>query len=129
MLNNTQKEQLKMARRANERINETWNLFTMYLAQDKRPAEALELAQEAVSVWAEFQDHNEVDPPEIERPDIGGQLRNAMQKAVEDMEARRAGSGMIVVDPEEGIAQFSALPRLQPEPAAPANPPTDPVQE
>ncbi len=61
-----QKEQLKMARRSGMRIEETWSLYIMFLSEDKRPADALQLAVEAVSVWADWMDANQIDPPEIE---------------------------------------------------------------
>ena len=70
-LTDEQKEQLKMARRANMRIEETWSLYCMFLSQDKRPAEALERAQEAVGVWVEWMDNNEVEPPEDRARGIG----------------------------------------------------------
>jgi len=79
-LTDEQKEQLKMARRANMRIEETWSLYTMFLSQGTRPAEALERAQEAVTVWVEWMDHNEVDPPDIKQPDFGDQIAETMQK-------------------------------------------------
>jgi hypothetical protein len=83
ILTDEQKEQLKMARRASMRIEETWSLYTMFLSQDKRPLEALERAQEAVAVWVEWMDNNEVDPPEIEHPDVMDQMTTAMQKMAE----------------------------------------------
>jgi hypothetical protein len=74
-----QKEHFKMAHRANMRIEETWQLFTMFLSQDKKPLDALEMAREAVTVWAEWMDQNEVEPPDIQRPDFGEQLKDAMK--------------------------------------------------
>jgi hypothetical protein len=82
-LTDEQKEQLKMSHRAAMRIDETWSLYTMFLSQDKRPLEALERAQEAVGVWVEWLDNNEVEAPEIERQDIGEQMTVAMQKIVD----------------------------------------------
>lgn len=76
-LTDEEKEQLKMARRSSMRIEETWSLYTMYLSQDKRPEEALEKAQEAVAVWAEWMDHNQIDPPEIHHPDFAEQMAEA----------------------------------------------------
>ena len=86
-LTDEQKEQLKMARRANMRIEETWSLYCMFLSQDKRPAEALERAQEAVGVWVEWMDNNEVEPPEIEHQDIGEQMSAAMQKVADSFKS------------------------------------------
>lgn len=79
-LTEEQKEQLKMARRANMRIEETWSLFTMFLSADKPPHEALRKAEEAVAVWVEWMDNNEVEPPDIKRPDFGEQITETMQK-------------------------------------------------
>lgn len=76
-----QKEQLKMARRSNMRIEETWSLYTMFLSSDKRPADALQLAVEAVSVWADWMDQNEIEPPEIHHPDFAEQMGEQMTKA------------------------------------------------
>ena len=78
-----QKEHLKMAHRANMRIEETWSLFCMYLSQDKKPIDALELARQAVCVWADWMDENEVDPPDIPRPDFGQQIVDGMGKMFE----------------------------------------------
>lgn len=62
-----QKEQFRLANRSLERINETWTLFTMFLSQEKRPAEALLKAQEAVDIWATWMDeYNRIEPPDIE---------------------------------------------------------------
>lgn len=75
-----QKEHLKIAHRANLRIEETWSLFCMYLSQDKTPEDALEKARQAVSVWADWMDQNEVEPPEIEHRDFGQQMAESMQR-------------------------------------------------
>ena len=92
ILTEDQKEQLKMARRASMRIQETWDLYTMFLSQDKRPPEALERAQEAVAVWVEWMDNNEVDPPEIEHPDVMDQMTTAMQKMAETFKSAGASA-------------------------------------
>jgi hypothetical protein len=57
----------------------------MYLSQDKSPEEALERARQAVSVWADWMDENEVEPPEIERPDFGEQLKDAMRMVADKL--------------------------------------------
>lgn len=77
-----QKEHLKIAHRANMRIEETWSLFCMYLSQDKKPVDALELARQAVFVWADWMDENEVEPPDIQRPDFAQQMTDAMKQVV-----------------------------------------------
>ena len=80
-----QKEQLKMARRSNLRIDETWSLYTMFLSSQEKmaPQDALERALEAVAVWADWMDHNEIEPPEIEHPDFATQLTQQMGKVFE----------------------------------------------
>jgi hypothetical protein len=83
-----QKEQLKMAHRSNMRIEETWSLYTMFLSQDKRPEDALSLAVQAVSVWADWMDSNEVEPPDIHRPDFAEQMGEQMAKAFEILKAQ-----------------------------------------
>jgi hypothetical protein len=90
-LTTEQKEQLKMARRANIRIEETWSLYCMFLSNDKRPAEALEMAQEAVAVWAEWMDNNQIEPPDIKRPDFTEEMTRAVNSLLGYMEANRSG--------------------------------------
>lgn len=97
-LTDEQKEQLKMARRASMRIEETWSLYTMFLSQDKRPHEALERAQEAVAVWVEWMDNNDVEPPEIDRPEFSDQIISAMKQMTEHIQAQPLGAGMLVID-------------------------------
>lgn len=120
-LTDEQKEQMKMAERANGRLGQTWALYELFLTQDKPPRQALELAQEAVSVWAEFQDNNTIEPPEIEeQPDFPEQLLGAMTKAADMM---KGGAPIPFFLPQAPVdAEFVP-------PAAPANPSTDPVHE
>lgn len=120
-LTQEQKDHLKIMHRANMRIEETWSLFTMYLSQDKKPAEALQLAREAVDVWAEWMDDNQVEPPEIEQPDFGEQMKEAMGQFAEKM-PQMFRPGMFPMPPYPsplaGIdAEFAAHPET-PEPGS-----------
>lgn len=80
-----QKEHLKITHRANLRIEETWQIFNMYLAEGKKPAEALELALDAVDVWSSWMSQNEVEPPDIPHPDFGQQIVDSMGKMFEKL--------------------------------------------
>lgn len=73
-LTDDQKMQIKMARRAQARMAETWSLFTMYLGEGKTSKDAMRLAREAVEVWVTFEDETNIDPPEIEIPSLEDQL-------------------------------------------------------
>ena len=127
-----QKEHLKIAHRASMRIEETWNLFMMYLSQDKQPEEALEKAREAVAVWADWMDENEVEPPEIERPDFTEEITTAMGKMMEHMKANPSGAGRLLIgrdDENRGVdAEFQPIATAPPSaenPAEPLSPKTD----
>lgn len=104
-----QKEQLKMARRASMRIEETWSMYCMFLSHDKKPSEALELAQEAVGVWVEWMDHNEVEPPDIHRPDFSEEVTKAVKSITEHMQKNSSGAGMLELDQSAGTAKFRPL--------------------
>jgi len=80
-----QKEHLKIAHRAHVRIEETWQLFTMFLSDGKTPEDALERAHSAVAVWADWMDSAQVEPPDIERPDFGQQIVDSMGKMFEKL--------------------------------------------
>jgi hypothetical protein len=99
-----QKEHLKMAHRSHERIQETWNLYTLFLQTERDPGDALRRAVEASTVWAEWQDNNEVEFPEIERPDFVKDLGEAMGQMMKHVQRNPSGSGgiSIGVDPETG---------------------------
>lgn len=105
-----QKEHLKIARHAAMRIEETWQLFCMYLSQDKTPDDALERARLAVSVWADWMDENQVEPPDIDRPDFTEEITNAMGKVMEHMKANPSGGmGGLVIDRKTGQAAFQPI--------------------
>jgi hypothetical protein len=124
-----QKEHLKIAHRANMRIEETWSLFCMYLSQDKKPIDALELARQAVCVWADWMDENEVEPPDIPRPDFAQQMTDAMKQVVSSIP--RMGQAVSQLQyprfaPPTGIVDAEFVPAEQheaaPTPAALSNP-------
>lgn len=96
-----QKEHLKMTHRANLRIDETWQIFNMYLADGKKPAEALELALDAVEVWSAWMSQNEVEPPDIPQPNFGQQIVDSMGQMFAKMPTLAAAAprlGYIVRD-------------------------------
>jgi hypothetical protein len=86
-----QKEHLKITHRANLRIDETWQLFNLYLSHDKAPGEALRLAVDAVSVWQEWMENNEVEPPDIPQQDFGQQIVDSMGKMFEKLPQLQKG--------------------------------------
>ena len=108
-LTTEQKEQLKMARRANMRIEETWSLYCMFLSNDKRPPEALEMAQEAVAVWAEWMDHNQIEPPEIHQPDFSEEVTKAIKSVTDHIRQNPGGAGLLTINPGESTAEFKPL--------------------
>lgn len=77
-----QKQHIRMAHRAKLRIEETWSLFCMHLSQGKKPVDALVEAREAVDVWADWMDDNDMEFPDIDRPDIGQQMERAAEMMV-----------------------------------------------
>ena len=107
-----QKEQLKMARRANMRIEETWSLYTMFLSQDKRPHDALESAVEAVHVWAEWMDDNQVEPPEIEQPTFSDQMKDVARMMAESFSINKlpSGFGVLKLTPDGGLVDAEFVP-------------------
>jgi hypothetical protein len=121
-----QKEHLKMAHRSQERIQETWSLYMMFLSRDMEPADALRRAVDASTVWAEWQDNNEVEPPEIHRQDFSEQITSAMDKMFRHMKANPSSSGELRLMTDEGAgvdAEFVPLAgEPEPEPAAAALP-------
>ncbi len=78
-LTDDQKEHIRIAQRAHMRVEETWTLFNLFLTEGKKPDEALQKAQEAVAVWSEWMDSNQVEFPEIEQPNYAQQLGQAMK--------------------------------------------------
>ena len=82
-LTDDQKQHIRIAQRSRMRIEECWTLFNMYLGNGVGPAEALRKAQEAVSVWAEWMDSNEIDFPEIAQPNFVEELTAGMGKMFE----------------------------------------------
>jgi hypothetical protein len=124
-----QKEHLKIAHRANMRIEETWQIFNMYLSDGKLPAEALEKALDAVEVWADWMAQNEVEPPDIPRPDFAQQMTDAMKQVVSSIP--RMGQAVSQLQyptftPPTGIVDAEFVPADQhepdPTPAALSNP-------
>lgn len=80
-----QREQVKLAHRANTRINETWSLYNLYLSEGDKPALALEKAHEAVAVWSEWMGQYEIEPPEIEQPDFMESVKTASREIMREM--------------------------------------------
>jgi hypothetical protein len=122
-----QKEHLKIAHRANMRIEETWSLFCMYLSQDKKPIDALELARQAVCVWADWMDENEVEPPDIPRPDFGQQIVDSMGKMFKNLPVIAPSPWPYVSPlPNKVDAEFVPADQHEPDPtpAALSNPET-----
>jgi hypothetical protein len=78
-----QKEHIKAAEHASMRIDETWQLYQMYLQIGDSPLQALEKARAAVMVWAEWMDSEKVDFPDIEQPDVVEQITAGMTKVYE----------------------------------------------
>lgn len=128
-LTDDQKQHLRMAHRAQERIQETWILFQMYLSQDKRPAEALNLAQEAASVWADWQDAHEIEPPDIEHPDFGADLKEVMDGFAGSLAKsgpfRQSGGAVFEIVPDGIQAEFLPEHPERPNPLIPAEPPME----
>jgi len=123
-----QKEHFKMARRSQERIQETWSLYLMFLQRDLEPGDALRRAVDASSVWAEWQDNNEVEPPEIHRPDFTEQINDAMDKMFRHMKANPSGTGELRMVTDEGAgvdAEFVPI-AVEPDPAPTALPQAEP---
>jgi hypothetical protein len=116
-----QKEHFKMAHRANMRIEETWQLFTMFLSQDKKPIDALEMAREAVTVWAEWMDENEVEPPDIQHPDFGQQMADAMQSVMSKLPMPSTIAHFL---PQTGQVDAEFIPGAEPEPDTRTTPPS-----
>ena len=89
----------------------------MYLGQDKRPADALQLAREAVDVWADWMDANVVEPPDIEPPDFAQTMRDTMDQVTATlMKARPPGSAWMPdgpIDPEFIPAALPETPASQ----------------
>ena len=81
-LTEEQKEQIGMAHRSRERIRETWELFGMYLSREMRPAEALEKAREAVTVWADWMDSERIPFPEVEEESPFDEFGRLLSKMV-----------------------------------------------
>lgn len=96
-----QKEHIRIARRAHLRIEETWSLFMMYLSQDKSPGEALELARDAVNVWADFMDSNHVEFPDIEEPSFADAIGEQMGKLIDKLPARSGPSGVLIFNADQ----------------------------
>jgi hypothetical protein len=80
-----QKEHIRIAQRNERRVEETWALYTMFLSQNKEPPEALRRAVEAVEVWAEYDDSNVVEYPEIDHPDFADQMTGVMGKMIQQL--------------------------------------------
>lgn len=127
-LTEEQKRHMKESNRATQRINETWSLFTLYLQQDKRPEEALELARKAVEIWADFMDATEIEPPEIEPPDIMKTMTQVAEAVGERLQRIREGGdlpgGAIVIQGNDaGITRIDA--EFEPEPPPVPEPPVE----
>lgn len=95
-----QKEHIRIARRAHLRIEETWSLFMMYLSQDKGPGEALELARDAVNVWADFMDSNHVEFPDIEEPSFADAIGAQMGRIIDKL-PRSGPSGVLIFNADQ----------------------------
>jgi hypothetical protein len=81
-LTDEQKEQIEMAKRSRLRIGETWEMYCMYLSREMRPAEALEKARAAVSVWADWVDSERIPFPEVEEDGPFEQFGRMLSKMV-----------------------------------------------
>lgn len=77
-LTEEQKVHYREAERQNGIVRLTWQLFTMFLSENKSPAEALQQAREAMEVWQDFDDANWMEPPDIEQPDFAEQMQRVL---------------------------------------------------
>jgi len=123
-----QKEHLKIARRSRIRIEETWQLFCMYLSDNKTPDDALEKARAAVSVWADWMDDAEIEPPDIEQPDFVSQMGEAVGKMMQHIKTNPTGAGelRIGVDSESNTGVDADFLPVEHEPEHPAPRPRPP---
>jgi hypothetical protein len=102
-LTNEQKEHVKAARRADMRIQETWSLFCMHLSHEKRPEEALDLARQAVAVWAEWMDSEQIEFPEIEPGPNANESLEAVSQAAQEMFKKLAEQKAVATEYKYGV--------------------------
>lgn len=106
-----QKEQLRLAERDQDRIRETWELYTLCLSQGLKADIAMETAAEAAEVWQKWLDEQHL----IEAPEMPGPLEKFTE-----MLTKLAPPSRITVATEAGAidAEFIEPP---PAPAALSN--------
>ena len=120
-LSDNEKEHVRAAERAENRLRGAWQLFTMFLSNGLSPQEALQAADAAMEAWVEYEDQRVIEYPEIKTPDFGEQMADSMKSLFDKLTpeqlammgrtvlpaAAAIGTGQVDAEfiPEEGDGQ------------------------